>query len=170
MKLIATATLGTAATSVTFSSIPQTFTDLLLVASVRWTGAALDVDMPIYLNGSAAGSTRYLYGNGGSVVSGTTAYTRVYAGAGGTSATANTFSSVSVYIPNYTSGSKKTMSGEGVVENNGTTGVLSIDAILSDVTAAVTSVAIASGTNYAANTVLSLYGITKGTDGIVTTS
>jgi hypothetical protein len=170
MKLIATTTLGSPATSITFSSIPQTFTDLLLVASVRWTGAALDVDMPIYLNGSAAGSTRLLYGNGSSVVSATTAYTRVYAGAAGTSATANTFSSVSVYIPNYTSGSKKSMSGEGVVENNATTGVLSIDAILSDVTAAVTSVGIASGTNYAANTVLSLYGITKGSDGITTAS
>lgn len=166
MTLIATTTVGAGgAGNITFASIPQTFTDLLLVASVRWTGSALDVDMPIYLNGSAAGTTRYLYGNGSSVVSGTTAYTRVYSGANGTNSTSNTFSSVNLYIPNYTSSNKKSMSGEGAVENNATTATISIDAILSDVTAAVTSVAIASGTNYAQYTTLSLYGILKGSGG-----
>jgi hypothetical protein len=38
MKLIESKTLGTAASSIEFTSIPQTFTDLVVLVSSRQTG------------------------------------------------------------------------------------------------------------------------------------
>lgn len=60
---IATQTLGSAASSVTFSSIPSTYTDLVLVYSVKVSAAA---DLSIYFNGvtGTSYSTTYLSGTG----------------------------------------------------------------------------------------------------------
>jgi hypothetical protein len=69
---IATQTLSSAATSVTFSSIPSTYTDLVIILSVQSTSAA-NTDTRYWLrynNDSATNySTTYLVGNGTSVSS-----------------------------------------------------------------------------------------------------
>ena len=66
---IATSTLGSAAATVTFSSIPATYTDLVLVAQVTANGG--NDDMKLNFNGdtNAYLSATYLYGNGTSGLS-----------------------------------------------------------------------------------------------------
>jgi hypothetical protein len=68
---IASTTLGTAASSVTFSSIPSTYTDLVLISSVYKTGGSGQSGV-FQLNGDTATnySFTYLNGNGTSATSG----------------------------------------------------------------------------------------------------
>jgi hypothetical protein len=66
---IASTTLGSAAASVTFSSIPATYTDLVAIVQ-----AATTVNTPLYMkpnsSGSSVYSTTWLLGNGSSASSG----------------------------------------------------------------------------------------------------
>ena len=66
---IATQTLSTAAASVTFSGIPQTYTDLILVTNVKCVGA--DSNMRATFNGDTGNnySTTYLDGDGSTATS-----------------------------------------------------------------------------------------------------
>ena len=66
---IATTTLGSAAASYTFSSIPSTYTDLILVADYQ---ASATADSYIQFNGDTGSTYSYtvLAGNGTSAVSG----------------------------------------------------------------------------------------------------
>ena len=63
---IATTTITTAVSSYTFSSIPSTYTDLVLVSNVRSTRAAADDSLYIRLNSDTATNYSYteLKGNG----------------------------------------------------------------------------------------------------------
>jgi hypothetical protein len=166
MRLIETKTLGTAAASIEFTSIPQTFTDLVVLALLRADNASTNNDSSIVVN--AAGNTGLvLTGSGSSVAS----YSSFFAVGSGNSTTANTFTSISLYIPNYTSATAKSMSLDSVFENNATTGWQTLGAGLTTSTAAITSIRLsAASANYVAGSTISLYGITKGSDGIVTTS
>jgi hypothetical protein len=72
---ISTTTLGSAAASYTFSSIPSTYTDLVLVANVFGaTGGVTDYSMSFQLNGDT--STNYsrntVLGDGSTVICGRT--------------------------------------------------------------------------------------------------
>lgn len=62
-EVISTQTLGSAAATVTFSSIPQTYTDLVLIAS---SAGSADVDIYGRLNGDTGSnySGTRVYGNG----------------------------------------------------------------------------------------------------------
>jgi hypothetical protein len=177
MKLIETKTLGTAAASIEFTSIPQTFSDLVLLVSGRSTNAAFVNNGIIQFNGSGgtAYSSRRLFGNSGGVtVEATSNNDSVFQfPQNGANTTANTFSNGVIYIPNYTGSTTKSFSADSVSETNSTTQgqvQTSILAGLWNDTSAITSVRVATDTNWAANTTISLYGITKGSDGIVTTS
>lgn len=67
---IATTTLGSTATSFTFSSIPSTYTDLkLVVTSISNTGSG-QIGMRFNNDTGANYSRTYLYGNGTSALSG----------------------------------------------------------------------------------------------------
>ena len=50
---IATQTLGSAAASVTFSSIPQGYTDLVLVDNVKSASGAGDSELDVRFNGDS---------------------------------------------------------------------------------------------------------------------
>ena len=169
MKLIESKTLGTAAATVEFTSIPSTFTDLVVVGSARNTATGADAIF-IGLNGSALNfSARYLQGNGSSASSSTLA--RFAANSVGGSETANTFSNFQIYLPNYTGATNKSYSADTVSENNATTAYQTLIAGLWSNTAAITSLSLTTNSgNLAVGTTVSLYGILKGTDGIVTTS
>jgi hypothetical protein len=151
------------AASVTFSAIPQTYTDLVIKASVRTSRAFTNDALSIKLNNNTTGysSKDATYDNGGAV-----SYTDLF-GVGyainteGNSNTANTFSNQEVYIPNYAGSNNKSFSSESVVENNGTDARVEMMASLWANTSAVTSITI---DVYTGNTLLqystfTLYGI-----------
>jgi hypothetical protein len=172
MTLIESKTLGTAAASIEFTSIPQDGTDLVVLISGRSTNAARDDLTRISLNGSSSNFTsRFLYGDGTSPLSTTeTNYANQVSGA---TSTANTFGNGSIYIPNYTSTNAKSYSADSVSENNATFAIQSLIAGLWNPSpnVAITSLSIAAGNgNLVAGSTISLYKITKGSDGIVTTS
>jgi hypothetical protein len=175
MKLIESKTLATAAASIEFTSIPQDATDLVVLGSVRSTrtGQLLD-NFNITFNGSSSGySERLLYGANGSTGSLSNSGTKFIFLAYATTAdsTSNTFSNFQIYIPNYAGSTNKSVSSESVTENNATNGgTMGITAGLWSNTSAISSITIGSDFNLVAGTVISLYKVTKGSDGIVTTS
>ena len=159
--------LNASAASVTFSNIPQTgYTDLKIVASTR-SAAANAVDA-LYgrFNASSTGYTnKVLYGEttGTGSFSPSISYAHLGYGVGG-NGTANTFSNVEIYIPNYTSSNNKSVSVDAVTETNATTaqaGVQSFEAALWSNSAAITSITFTqeSGSNFAQYSTFSLYGL-----------
>jgi hypothetical protein len=141
LNLIAKQTVGSGgASSVTFSSIPQTFTDLKVVCSVRYsTGSQIGTATWIQLNGLTTNQTsRMLSGNGASASSYTD--TKIFAQSNGSSSTASTFGNSEFYIPNYTSSNNKSISIDGVSENNATTAYAELAAGLWSSSAAITSI------------------------------
>jgi hypothetical protein len=176
LQLIETKTLSSAAASIEFTSIPQDGTDLLVLFSVRSQRAGnLDDPLGFRLNGTTTGySWRQLYGNGGAVFTSGATDSAIFAGfLPAATATANTFHNGAVYVPNYTASANKSASVDSVSENNGANAYQSIVAGLWSNTAAITSLTFLSyqtGSNLSAGSTISLYKITKGSDGIVTTS
>ena len=170
MKLIESKTLATAAASIEFTSIPQTYTDLVLLISARTDFSTGAVQGLISFNSDTSNfSSRYLLGSGSAASSGTLA--RYIGQSQPSTYTANTFTNKSVYIPNYTSSTSKSYSVDSVEENNATLAYQDIVAGLWTGTSAISSIQIGlSGGNYVAGSTISLYGILKGSDGIVTTS
>jgi hypothetical protein len=175
MKLIETKTLTVAAASIEFTSIPQTFTDLVVVWSLRTSRAATIEGVLIAFNGSSANFThRALYGTGPTAASGSGASGRAGVVNGNTS-TANTFSNAYLYIPNYAGSTNKSYSVDSADENNTSAAFesfLELVAGLWSQTAAITSLRITPdlGNNLVIGSTVSLYGVTKGSDGIVTVS
>jgi hypothetical protein len=106
--------------SIDFTVIPSTFTDLCLVYSTRTTNAATFTDTDIKFNGSSSGySERMLSANGTAAFSAATSGSKINWGASdGANATSSTFSSGSIYIPNYTGSTNKSFSQDVVTENN----------------------------------------------------
>ena len=172
MTLIETKTLGTAAASIEFTSIAGTFTDIMLKVSVRQSSNNGNPYTPITfaLNSSATNKTsRYLIGEGASASS--NSYTEFYAWTPSSLATANIFSNIELYIPNYAGATNKSISVDSVSENNATSNLNAIGAALWSNTAAVTSVSFTTTAgNFVVGSTVSLYGILKGTDGIVVVS
>jgi hypothetical protein len=172
VKLIQTVTLGATGTStLDLINIPQTFTDLVVLASIRTSRSGFEADdLHFRINGSSVNSAvRRLQGQGNSVVSGTADNPPIGNASGSAS---DTFSNVSIYIPNYTGSAAKGVSIDSVTEHNSTFAFQVIAAHLTDSTSAVTSIGFFSttGSNFLTDTTISLYGITKGSDGITSVS
>ena len=161
--LIASNTVSTAVASITFSSIPATYTDLLVKVSTRSSRTAGAIDyIKTYFNGSTAnGTTSAVYGDG-------TAYagtdTKIIGSTSTNQNTANTFGSAEFYIPNYAGSNYKSVSVDAVSENNSaTTGDynLNLSAGLWSVGSAITSITMESafGNNWMQYSTFYLYGI-----------
>lgn len=163
MKALQTVTVGAGgASSITFSSIPQTYTDLVVKVSPRNTGSgAGDSSFLIEFNGSSSSYTgKTLYSNGSSVSSFNETTPSIY-GNVVSSWTANAFGNNEIYIPNYTSSNYKSFSADGVGENNATRADASLGALLWSNTAAITSITVKSyaSFNFAQYTTATLYGV-----------
>ena len=163
MKLIAKQTLGSNASTVTFSDIPGTYTDLLLVLSARTTDTAQNWgNVDILPNGSALnGTSRFLYGTGAAAASATA--TTVAFWAASNACTANTFGSGEVLIPNYAGSTNKSFSVSCLSESNATSALAVASAGLWSQTAAITSLGVTavSPFNLVSGSSFYLYGITK---------
>jgi phage-related tail fiber protein len=172
MSLIQTVTVGSGgAASIEFTSIPQDGTDLVVLASVR--GSSNEIIF-LQINNSASNFSTRALDAFPTVESSSNTDSRI-GYASNQSSTANTFGSLSLYLLNYTSSSNKTFSVDYVDENNDTTTSRGIRAGLWSNTAAITSLTFTLGgvpgsDNFPQNCTFSLYKITKGSDGIVTTS
>jgi hypothetical protein len=168
---IASVTVGSGgAASIDFTSIPATYTDLLIKISSRttFTGSGVRDQIAIKFNASSTSdySDRWVYGIPSIATSsfGTSSATFSLIGyTSGNSSGANTFGSAEVYIPNYASNTNKSASGEGVGEDNSASTGLAMSAILRANTAAITSISIISynAANLLQYSTATLYGIKK---------
>ena len=142
---IANITVGSGgATTMEFTSIPSTYTDLLIKFSGRDTYAAAVHNIQMTFNNSSTGYTgKNIYSDGTSSGSGGSASPNWMQGTflNGATSTSNTFSSIEIYIPNYAGSSNKSVSFDAAVENNSTSsGGVSMWAGLWSNTAAITSI------------------------------
>lgn len=160
---IATVTVGAGgATSIEFTSIPATYTDLLVKISARITrpGVATDI-MNVSFNGTSTNeSSRRIEADGSLVTSASNSLLLAYT-ADGSGATANTFGNGDFYIPNYAGSNYKSASNDGVSENNATTAYIGMAANLWSNTSAITSITFTpdAGTNFVQYSTATLYGI-----------
>jgi hypothetical protein len=138
-ELIASSTVGAGgAASIDFTSIPSTYTDLVLELSLRFNDSNSNLQLQ-YNGATTSFSRRQLTGNGTSATSASAS--DAYIGAIGNSTyTANTFGSSTIYIPNYAGSANKSASADNVTENNSTGAVSNIVAHLWSNTAAITSI------------------------------
>ena len=165
MKLIESKTLATAAAFIEFTSIPQDATDLVVLCNIRLT--ADNVVATLSFNTGGTYTRRRLQGGGAGVLSDTASVDLIV---NPSPSTSNTFSNNAIYIPNYTGATAKSYSSDSVTENNATEAFQTLIAGLWSGTDAITSLKITGGNNLASGSTISLYKITKGSDGIVTTS
>lgn len=160
---ISSTELTTSASSITFSNIPQGYTDLKLVISARDTISASACDTRIRFN-SDSGSNythRQLLGNGASASSNSATNTSLYTAIiPAATSTASTFGNYELYVPNYTASTQKSVSSDNVSENNGTTAYAKLVAGIWTGTAAINSITfLTDGTAFDANSTVTLYGI-----------
>lgn len=164
--LISSNVLTSSAANVTFSSIPSTYTDLVLRISAR-TDNASEIGTLYYRfnnDSSAIYSSTQLRGEGATATSGRTSAATSIQGlyADGANATANTFSNVEIYIPNYLSTTNKPSSGYGAQETNAATAYIRALAGLAAVTSAITRIdIITTATNFVSGSSFFLYGISN---------
>jgi hypothetical protein len=165
---ISTVTVGSGgASNIAFINIPQTYTDLKIVLSTRSSRATVQDTFNVLFNGSASSySYRRLYGDGSSGLgsdgsSGDTSLTTAYTQGG--SGTSNTFGSLELYIPNYTSSTVKSVSSDGVSENNATTSYLGLVASSWSGTIPITTITLTptTGGTLSQYSSATLYGIRK---------
>ena len=156
---IATQTLGSAAASITFNSIPGTYTDLRLVLTC--TTSATDVVTVQFNSDTAANySVTSYWGNGTSANSSySTSVTSAYVGfSASTSTTVPAMYLVDVF--SYAGSTNKTALANAAADQNGSGAVSGVVALWRS-TAAITSVKLllVSGSNFNSGTIATLWGI-----------
>lgn len=160
-QLISSSTLASSAATFSFTSIPQTYTDLVVKCMTRFTGAAVDTWVTFNANGSGIYSVTTIKGNnalGSGNSSSQVRFTNMLSDDSGW--TANTFSSTDIYIPNYRLPQFKQINSASFTENNSSDEWYQFGAGLMQSTTAVTSIEFFStSTSFAANSTFSLYGI-----------
>ena len=155
---IASTTLGTAASSVTFSSIPATYTDLILgVSGIYASGGGSSVSIRFNSDTATNYSVTWIYGGAGAspVSSKVSNVAKMDIGYMSGAAQGNTIANIQNYSNSTTN--------KTVISRGGVTSDLTIEYVgLWRNTAAITSITtlIDSGVNYAAGCTFNLYGIT----------
>jgi len=165
MVALQTVTVGAGGvSSITFSSIPQTYNDLVVKFSTRDAAAGF-TRLDISFNGSTTSSSGIrLTGNGTAAASSAipNSPTAGYGGTSGGNDTASTFTNGEIYIPNYASSNNKSYSVDNVGENNATAALAALVANLWSNTAAITSVTLTAGSGtFQQYSTATLYGVYK---------
>jgi hypothetical protein len=180
---IQTITVGSGGTStIEFTNIPQNYTDLKMVLSGRTNESGQGRSYVRYrFNGSSSAiySYKWLFGYDGNTTVGTgdsslTSGHIIITPAANT--TANTFSNIEMYIPNYAGSSNKSLYIDGVSENNTSSiYMLSLCAPIWASTSAITSitlyaVSVGAAEKFVEFTTATLYGIggSRATGGTMT--
>ena len=166
---IASVTVGAGgASSIDFTSIPSTYTDLVVKTSLRTDRAAGQDGLRLRVgNGSVDTgnnySDRYIQADGASASSGSdSAANWLVAGVCVSStSTSNTFSNIELYFPNYASSAYKSMSVDSVSETNAVTAYANFVADLWSSTSAINTIKLlsANSANFVQYSTATLYGI-----------
>lgn len=175
MEHIATIELSTATANFTFSNISQDYDDLVIVAHLRANDQTSGErkSFQLQLNGTSNDrSAVYIRGTqDGSAPSSSTGTGDFMGRMNSAGSTSNSFSSVYLYFPGYSSATDKRFSSNVILHNNDSIGSVHIQSNFWKNTSAITSITLdTDDINFAPNTMASLYGITKGSDGITTVS
>lgn len=169
---IASTTLSSTATSITFNNINQSYTDLIVKFNVRYNAYGSTTAYFLYNGESTSNTTnnyQYLQGNASAASSSRSANTAQLVNRGITpnTYTASTFSVSEWYIPNYSQSTYyKSATITNTVSNNSTAtdeSYVLFEASLRRSTAAITSIEIQaiSGNPFAVGSTAYLYGITR---------
>lgn len=120
---IASVTVGSGgASTVDFSSIPSTYTDLAVYYSIRGSSnESGDGHNPYFKFNNNTSNYSWImgYGNGSSALKDSGTSNLLICACPSSDFTANTFSNGLVYIPNYTSSNYKVYYRDSTAENNG---------------------------------------------------
>lgn len=166
---IATVDVGLlGASSIDFTSIPATYTDLVIKLSGRSSRVNSEDYLKVAFNSDTTNGNytgRFLYGTG----SGTGSETFTSAGtdrfvgnSNGTTTTSNTFSNLEVYIPNYAGSTSKSYATDSVLENNATSAPIQLIAGRWSGTSAITSISIATAFgSFVQYSTATLYGVSN---------
>lgn len=168
--------ISSPAASITFSNIPQTYTDLKLVISARNNDTNGAGNIMMGFNGSTSSFTNKFIQGGGSGTAGSSSVAQMIGDMDTAAETASTFNNIEVYIPNYRSSNYKSFISDSVMENNATTAYQMLTANLWSNVSPITSIEItnrSAGKSFVSGSTFYLYGIsnvtstTKATGGIV---
>lgn len=162
-NLIATVEVGSGgASSITFSDIPQTYTDLQMVISARQSTAG-GTTVAMKFNGSSASySNKNVLAVPSGAISEQTITTSTNVGflPEAVNYTANVFSNQGVYISNYAGSTYKSVCTDSCMENNSSTIYFGLFNGLWSSTAAITSIQLTTENgNFMQYSSASLYGI-----------
>jgi hypothetical protein len=155
--------------SIVFSDIPDTFTDLVVKFSA--TAASL-LNVSLRFNGSSSSySFRLLMNEAGTVRSYTESAFSLSAIMAGYTSTSPIPSNAEAYIPNYRSSANKSVSVDWAHEINSSSQYMGITAGLWSVTDPITSISLVlSSGSFGEYSSASLFGILAGSDGTTTVS
>jgi hypothetical protein len=161
--LISSTTLTGTQATVTFSSIPSTYTDLVIRLSSRSDGGQASYRVTLNSDSGTNYSDTFIYGDGSAPASGRDS-NRTYGWAYGAqnpgTFTTNTFSNSEIYIPNYTVSSNKVFLSDARNENNDSTAYIWQTANLWRNTATISSIVLTPNSgNILAESSFYLYGI-----------
>jgi hypothetical protein len=167
-SLIQAYTITTPASLVSFTSVPQTFTDLKVVMSARSSQSSTRENILLGIN-SYNSDTGFswvgLYNYGGTSMGSnkSPAAKRILGDVPANTNGSNIFSNAEIYIPNYSVTGTHIVSGDAVVENNGGDQFLGFHVVaFTGASVAVTTLNIHCGAtpyNFMAGSKFYLYGI-----------
>jgi hypothetical protein len=165
-KLASTTVDASAPTTVTFSNIPQGYTDLRLVCSSRTNKTGqYDDYVQLSFNGTTSLQTaKLIYAVNGTSV-GSQTISSIYSPTSADGASSSIFGSTDFVISNYSSSKYKTITTEGIGENNASGAVLYFLSGLWSSPAPITSIGMfpQSGSTWKQNSTFTLYGIKNAT-------
>lgn len=147
-------------TAINFTSIPQTFTDLLIKVSARMSTA----DWKSYYNGNTSNyNVTFLYGDGSSSASYRSTVFGYIGLTNRTSDTSNVFGNADIYIANYATSQYKQIEQFGVSENDATGAYINVTGQFWNDTSPITSITLTqyTGGTISQYTTAYLYGISN---------
>ena len=157
---IASTTLGSTSTSITFSSIPATYTDLKIILVGIYTDAGEQLSMQFNGITTTTYSRTYLSGNGTTATSGSNNFANyfyLHPGAGIQVANGRSFTDINIF--SYAGSTNKTCLISDSQDNNDGSGWKASIVGLWRSTAAITSVKLYPANTFAIGTTATLYGI-----------
>jgi hypothetical protein len=173
LTLIQAITVGAGgAATIDFTSIPQTYTDLVVKYCARQSTGSVEMFMTLNNDSTNAYSYKMLRANQAVGVAPESATSQIYDKnyVNWSATTANTFGNGELYLPNYTDGNQKTWTFDTITENNSTDAWMQLHAGARANTAAINRITFTpSGGSFVQYSTMYLYGVVTASVGIQAT-